>query len=88
MRKPKDSEDVRRKMLEDCLAEVAAVWRMDEVKPAMLQAYWRVLGRYDADRIREGFDGALATEKFFPLPAKVLEHIHERPEDRYEDLNP
>lgn len=69
------------------MEELATVWKLGNPSPELMRAYWRVLGKYDAARIREGFDGALAHETFMPVPAKVLQYIKQRPEDVYPELD-
>ena len=85
MKRPDDTEQDRQKVFGECMAQLAAAFRVD-VPLAMKLAYWHALGGYDCDRIREGFDGALRNEEFWPTPARIRKYIHQIPEDLYPEV--
>jgi len=73
-------------MLEECMLELAAAFRVSEVNKIMIRGFWKAVGEYDCDQIRAAFDETLKVAKFWPTPAVVRSHVKVRMRDLFPEL--
>jgi hypothetical protein len=59
------------------LAGAAEIFRQS-LTPAQVELYWRALKAHPLDRVRDAIDAVMATERFMPPPAVLLEAIAKR----------
>jgi hypothetical protein len=67
------SEDGKKKAFGNGMAELGVAFSR-EITEVTIRVYWKVLGEFNEEQIRKGFDQALRVEKFWPAPGIIREY--------------
>ncbi len=70
-----------RRMFAEYLALFGEVFDK-EITEAIRNLYWRILEPYEDEQVEKAFKAVIATKRFFPKPAELLELIEGSPDDQ------
>lgn len=73
-----------RKLFAEYVALMGEVFEK-EITEAIRNLYWRILEPYSDEQAERAFKTVIATRKFFPKPAELLEVLEGTPEDRAQE---